>query len=326
MLYASNNIVSCIIYEDLTRSAQPPFSAEPTKRKTVVGASDQAKASETIVDREGMMTAPYREKSLCPDTQHALRNVLEMSPSDNLTDNPFAGQEHGSFSEGSTTDSRDAITDESATTSTSGSEKVLDASILTATHDDAHPPTVRNLPEHETQAPASTQSASVEASDKAKSTDQEDMKPMASQASILDTQRGTNGDKPIARFLHDQGAQSPELTHPQQPPESPPHSASQHDAPTDVLDKTKMTKLTSTNQEGMAPTAGSRSTLESQPDGTFAAEVVHDEQKSTLSGNQFLFSIDKRNFLILTTCSKLTVCLMCFRSRVSSCHTAPFIC
>ncbi|KAF2917336.1 uncharacterized protein [Oryza sativa Japonica Group] len=233
---------------DLTRSAQPPFSAEPTKRKTVVGASDQAKASETIVDREG--------------------------------------QEHGSFSEGSTTDSRDAITDESATTSTSGSEKVLDASILTATHDDAHPPTVRNLPEHETQAPASTQSASVEASDKAKSTDQEDMKPMASQASILDTQRGTNGDKPIARFLHDQGAQSPELTHPQQPPESPPHSASQHDAPTDVLDKTKMTKLTSTNQEGMAPTAGSRSTLESQPDGTFAAEVVHDEQKSTLSDQE----------------------------------------
>uniref|UniRef100_A0A0E0B5Z8 glutathione transferase n=1 Tax=Oryza glumipatula TaxID=40148 RepID=A0A0E0B5Z8_9ORYZ len=271
---------------DLTRSAQPPFSAEPTKRKTVVGASDQAKASETIVDREGMMTAPYREKSLCPDTQHALRNVLEMSPSDNLTDNPFAGQEHGSFSEGSTTDSRDAITDESATTSTSGREKVLDASILTATHDDAHPPTVRNLPEHETQAPASTQSASVEASDKAKSTDQEDMKPMASQASILDTQRGTNGDKPIARFLHDEGAQSPELTHPQQPLESPPHSASQHDAPTDVLDKTKMTKLTSTNQEGMAPTAGSRSTLESQPDGTFAAEVVHDEQKSTLSDQE----------------------------------------
>uniref|UniRef100_A0A0E0IN45 glutathione transferase n=1 Tax=Oryza nivara TaxID=4536 RepID=A0A0E0IN45_ORYNI len=271
---------------DLTRSAQPPFSAEPTKRKTVVGASDLAKASETIVDREGMMTAPYREKSLCPDTQHALRNVLEMSPSDNLTDNPFAGQEHGSFSEGSTTDSRDAITDESATTSTSGSEKVLDASILTATHDDAHPPTVRNLPEHETQAPTSTQSASVEASDKAKSTDQEDMKPMTSQASILDTQRGTNGDKPIARFLHDQGAQSPELTHPQQPPESPPHSASQHDAPTDVLDKTKMTKLTSTNQEGMAPTAGSRSTLESQPDGTFAAEVVHDEQKSTLSDQE----------------------------------------
>ncbi|XP_052167586.1 uncharacterized protein LOC127784370 isoform X16 [Oryza glaberrima] len=233
---------------DLTRSAQPPFSAEPTKRKTVVGASDQAKASETIVDLEG--------------------------------------QEHGSFSEGSTTDSRDAITDESATTSTSGREKVLDASILTATHDDAHPPTVRNLPEHETQAPASTQSASVEASDKAKSTDQEDMKPMASQASILDTQRGTNGDKPIARFLHDQGAQSPELTHPQQPPESPPHSASQHDAPTDVLDKTKMTKLTSTNQEGMAPTAGSRSTLESQPDGTFAAEVVHDEQKSTVSDQE----------------------------------------
>uniref|UniRef100_A0A0E0EUH8 glutathione transferase n=1 Tax=Oryza meridionalis TaxID=40149 RepID=A0A0E0EUH8_9ORYZ len=229
---------------DLTRSVQPPFSAEPTKENTVVDASDQAKASEIIVDREG--------------------------------------QEHGSFSEGSTTDSRDAITDDSATTSTSGHEKGFDASVLTAAHDIAHPPTVRNLPEHKTQPPASTQSSSVEASGRAKSTDQEDMEPMTSQASILDTQRGTNGDK-LARSLHNQGAESPELTHAQQPPESPPHSASQHDVPTNVLDKTKMTKPTSTNQEGMAPTAGPRSTLESQPDGTLASEVVYDEQKSTLS-------------------------------------------
>uniref|UniRef100_A0A0D9XG85 glutathione transferase n=1 Tax=Leersia perrieri TaxID=77586 RepID=A0A0D9XG85_9ORYZ len=169
---------------DLTRSTEPPSSADPTKEETVVNASDQAKASERIINQEGMTHA----------TEHASRQTLEMFSTGNLIDNPVAGQEHGSFSEESTTDSHGAITDEKAATSTSGHEKGSDASVWTATLD-VHPPTVRSLPENGTLPPASRQNAYVEASGEAKSIDQEDMKPMAGLALARDDQRGTARDE-----------------------------------------------------------------------------------------------------------------------------------
>ncbi|XP_015696696.2 LOW QUALITY PROTEIN: mucin-16-like [Oryza brachyantha] len=77
-----------------------------------------------------------------------------------------------------------------------------------------------------------------------------------------------------------------ELTQAQPTPESPPDLSSQYGVPTDVLDKTEKTKLTPTDQEGVAPTAGPGSTLESQLGGTLAAEVVHTDQKSTLPDHE----------------------------------------
>ncbi|KAG8057625.1 hypothetical protein GUJ93_ZPchr0002g23973 [Zizania palustris] len=139
-------------------------SAEPIKEETVVPTSDQTKTSQTIIGQE------------------------------------VPGQEHGSFSEGSTTDSRGIITDEKTTKSTSGQEKGSDAAFFRTTHRDVHPssnsePTIRNLPEHGAQPPSSTKKASVEASGKAKSTDQEDIKPMVGLESAPDTLRGTTRDE-----------------------------------------------------------------------------------------------------------------------------------
>lgn len=92
----------------------------------------------------------------------------------------------------------------------------------------------------------------------------------------------TSGDEPAK--LPDQGAQSPA---PAQATyfEAPRDSASTQDVPSDALGKTEFVKPTSTDQEGMEPTAGPASTLDPQLAGTLQAEGAHAEQEPVRSGN-----------------------------------------
>ncbi|KAL5201881.1 hypothetical protein ABZP36_036235 [Zizania latifolia] len=186
---------------DLPDSAR---SAEPIKEETVVPTSDQTKASQTIIGQE------------------------------------VPGQEHGSFSEGSTIDSRGTITDEKTTKSTSGQEKGSDATFFRATHRDVRPssnsePTIRNLPEHGAQPPSSTKNASVEASGKAKSTDQEDIKPMVGLESAPDTLRSTATDE-VTSAKKEFTASEQDSTHSSQTPSAvEPRESERSNSATDKL-------------------------------------------------------------------------------------------